>query len=522
MICSILIVDDEKSIAEGLRILIERYVESCSVAGIACDGEEGCEQALTLQPDLVLTDIRMPQMDGITMISELKKAGFQGRFIILSGYAEFEYAKSAVSLGVEEYITKPVEEEELQQVLKRACQAVEEEWSQKQRVLKMEDELKSVSQSVKNYEIKAFLEGNGSREAGECLEMMDFPLKGGQYGCILFEAAEEGDLAEALHEMIVKQTDSVGKYFLLPWSGRQCVLLISCGREVTGRSYIMWIEKLRFLTAQRMGFSICAGAGALHSRPAQLSDSLEEAKCALNYQVIKGPDCVISYTQIMQFEGRPDIVAQEDIRRLENCIDNMDDEGCHAVVDDIFRKIEKEKRLGLEDLQLLSLNLLLTGVRKVPFTQLRINEYLGKNILSLESISKFKTTKQLENWIINTLKGMNELMLKESLPQKRDVVEEAKEYINRHFQEEISMKELAEQFYLNPYYFSQLFKKKTGETYQNYLTTVRVNRAKKLLKETDLKVYEICNLVGYQDMGHFNRVFERQAGVRPGEYRKEK
>lgn len=92
---------------------------------------------------------------------------------------------------------------------------------------------------------------------------------------------------------------------------------------------------------------------------------------------------------------------------------------------------------------------------------------------------------------------MNELMLKDNLSEKKDVIQEAKEYITKNFNREIGLNEISEKFFINPYYFSQLFKKKTGETYQNYLIGLRVERAKKLLTETDLKIYEVCEKVGY-------------------------
>lgn len=229
---------------------------------------------------------------------------------------------------------------------------------------------------------------------------------------------------------------------------------------------------------------------------------------------------MISYENIRDLTGKPGLIEENDIKQLETCIDLMDDAGCRQVIEAVFRKIEKEKDLSLTDLQLLSLNLILAGIRKMPFMQFQLNEYLGRNILSLESISKFQTIEQLKNWIINTLKSMNELMLKETMPEKKDVIEEAKEYMNRNFTREISLNDISERFFINPYYFSQLFKKKTGETYQSYLTSLRISRAKKLLEETDLKIYEVCSMVGYSDTNHFNKVFERIAGIKPSEYKK--
>lgn len=110
-------------------------------------------------------------------------------------------------------------------------------------------------------------------------------------------------------------------------------------------------------------------------------------------------------------------------------------------------------------------------------------------------------------------------MLKDNMPKKKDVIAEAKEYIRQNYNQNISLNDISGKFYINPYYFSQLFKKKTGMTYQKYLTDYRVDRAKKLLAETELHIYEVCKAVGYSDVNHFNQTFERVEGMKPSEYR---
>ena len=162
---------------------------------------------------------------------------------------------------------------------------------------------------------------------------------------------------------------------------------------------------------------------------------------------------------------------------------------------------------------------MLLGLHNIPTAQLQMNEYFGKNLFTLESIEKFKTIEQLENWIINMVGSMNEVMLKDSVPKKKDVIAEAKEYIRQNYNQNITLNDISKQFFINPYYFSQLFKKKTGMTYQNYLISYRIDRAKKLLAETDLRIYEVCKLVGYNDVNHFNQVFERSESMKPSEFR---
>lgn len=522
----VLIVDDESGIAEGLRFLIERYVPECTVAGVAFNGKQGYESAMELQPDLILTDIRMPEMDGIEMTDLLKRAGFNGRFIILSGYAEFSYAQRAIRLGVDEYITKPVEEEELVEVFGRACKAVKEEQERRQNVEKITDDLEHYNQSMKAYILKDLLV-NSHDDVKEELGSLGFPLTCKRYSCIVFENSGENQegsrdlLLSALEAQAAQYLDFCETKIIIPYLEAQAMVIMAFDKELEYRSYLSILGKLRLKTAEKTKLNISAGTSLFHYKVGQIRDAFEEARCALNYKVIKGSGAVISYEELRNLTGKSRLIDEGDVARLEKCIDTMDDDGCRQVIEEIFRKIEKEKNVNLNDLQSLSLNLVLTGIRKMPFMQLQLNGFLGRNILSLESISKFQTMEQLKNWIINTLKGMNELMLKESMPEKRDLVEEAKEYMRKNFNKEISLNDISERFFINPYYFSQLFKKKTGQTYQNYLTELRVSRAKKLFVETDLKIYEVCSMVGYTDTNHFNKVFERIVGVKPSEFKKQ-
>jgi two-component system response regulator YesN len=519
MIYRVLIVDDDPSIAEGISFLIERFMPECQVVDLAFNGIQGFEKALTLKPDIVLTDIRMPEADGLEMIRQLKKANLNTRFIILSGYAEFEYARTAITLGVSEYITKPVEEEELCLALKNACSRVNEEHKKQEQEQEMEN-------AIMEYALKDILESSdlSSENMKNRLHNLGFPVAYKWYTCAILENNEKKtkEIREkfftGIKVLVDKYLNICGETFLISYSEDTTVLIMA--HELEFQKLTDSIGKLRLELSKTLGATVSIGLGRRYYKAEEIRQSFEEARCALNYKIIKGLDCVILYDQIYDIDLKPNLVSDEDIKKFEICIDNMDDKGYKLVIEEIFHKIEKDKDLSLKDLQLLSLNLILSGIRKMSFMQIQLNEYLGKNIFSLESIAKFQTTTQLKNWIFNMLKSMNELMLKNSIPEKRDVVEEATKYMNKNFNRNISLKEISEHFFINPYYFSQLFKKKTGETYQNYLIRLRVDRAKKLLEETNLKLYEICELVGYTDINHFNKIFERIIGVKPGEYKR--
>ncbi|MDL2301732.1 response regulator [Lachnospiraceae bacterium OttesenSCG-928-D06] len=504
----VLIVDDEVNIVKGLELLVERYLPECQIVGLAYDGEEGIRQALAKEPDIILTDIRMPQVDGIELIRRLKETGSEARFIILSGFADFEYAKSAIDLGVENYLLKPVEEEALCTGIRKLCAVLDVQNKQKKQ--------------IREYGLKEILENAGDKpnEIRSKLAALDFPMKEERYLCVVLECT--GNKPELILPDLQTEITDVFSFcktvFSVLFSKSMVVWILGYKKEQEGEisKGILQIKKQLSIYKNR---EINVGIGVSNSRPEGIGISFEEARCALNYKVIKHGGGVIRYKEIQNLQNNQTMVDVQDVKQLEDYMEAMDEEGCRQTVDLIFKKIQEAGDISLMDLQILSLNLVLSGIRKLPFMQFQLNSYLGRNILSLESISRFQTMEQLKNWIVNMLKSMNELMLKENLPERRDIVEEIKEYINRNYNKEINLNDIADQFYINPVYLSQLFKKRTGETYQKYLTGIRMKRACKLLGETELKLYEIAELIGYSDPNYFSRMFVRFYGMKPNEYR---
>jgi len=239
----------------------------------------------------------------------------------------------------------------------------------------------------------------------------------------------------------------------------------------------------------------------------------------LQNRVIKGIGSVNCYNTPGWQEKDPFPVKEEEILQLENYMKSGDTAGCRQMIHQLFRRLRTTEGLTVHTLQLQSMNIILSGIRTMPLMQFQLNEYLGKNILSLEGISRFQTLDQLENWVVNTVAGILELKKKEEGVRNKDVIVQIKEYIQEHFASEISLNELAQRFFLNPYYLSQLFKKKTGMTYQNYVTFIRMEKAKQFLWE-ERKVYEAGQMAGYSDTAYFSRLFERTVGCKPSEYRR--
>lgn len=507
MAYKLLIVEDEKEKAAGIAYLIGKYNPECCPVILAHDGSDGYEKARTERPDIIVTDIRMPVMDGLEMIRALRKTDCDAEFIVLSGYAEFSYAKKAIELGVREFITKPVDEKELSETLDKLCREIAE-----QRI--SQDSLTKLNDDMRNYAMRDFLTGgNDSRyKVGEYLKQMGVLENYRQYTCIVLSWEEQEDFQP--QEGLIAQKE----WFLYGIRmGKTQMAVIVGGNTINAEEKKKMVWEYVIQEEEHKCFSI--GVGSNYEEYENFPKAYEEACVAMNYRILKGSGTVILFEELCNMENRPELLTEAETEQLKDRIDRFDQNGFRITVKGIFHRVLAENTLSLPELQKLSLNIVLLGLHNIPMAQLQMNEYFGKNLFTLRSIEKFKTMEQLENWIMNMVSSMNEVMLKDNMPKKKDVIAEAKEYIRQNYNQNITLNDISGKFYINPYYFSQLFKKKTGMTYQKYLTDYRVDRAKKLLAETELHIYEVCKAVGYSDVNHFNQIFERTEGMKPSEYR---
>lgn len=573
----ILLADDERGIAEGVGFLLLNATnplakEGIEIVGIAEDGEEGIALTKELDPDLIISDVRMPVMDGLEMIERLneetKQRPIPVKYIMLSGYAEFEYARQAIRLGVRSYICKPVEEEELYEAVRSLCLEIEKEREELQRTAQMARETEKIRKDREELRLNQILEGRIKAEEGTW-EKCGFSEATRAVVCTMWELngvllekelrtevngaehageAEKTDSAESgkneerfeketerengkrqeerilaqqsVVECVTEAMDGYARIEVVKCSSNCFGVLLSDIHPILQTDLIERITEGKNQLEEMLDMPVSIGIGGTKEKPEQFPESFAEARQALLNKVIQGIGAVISFGELQKRERTAAVlIPEEEIARLEGYLGTGDKNGCRNVVRQIFDRFRQLPDLTLTELKMQSMNLLLSGIRTMPFVQLGLSEYLGRNILSLESLSRFDTLSQMENWLTNVLTGIIDLKEKEQ-SRKTDVIEQIKEYIGERFDKEISLNEIAAEFYLNPYYLSQLFKKKTGMTYQSYVTSLRIEKAKQLLWEDQYKIYEIAELTGYNDTAYFSKIFEKNTGCRPSEYKK--
>ncbi len=521
---SVLLVDDETNILSGLQRIIAWDKLGCQIVGTAPNGLIGCEMALELKPDIIVTDIRMPYLDGLEMIAKLKAVACPAHFIVLSGYSEFEYAKKGIELGVNFYILKPVEETELEESLRRVIATLESDRQNHAVVEQLRQTAERNRESLREFVLRDIIDA-GSENAEslrELLLMIGFPVADTQYLSLLFEWGAEGQCQEGITTQWLA--------ILADWLGGSCridafrytpsqLAVILAKRRLNPAELAKKLFDIRYCCAERSRGELTIGMGRIYSEITGISRSFEEARYALSYQMIKGKNRVIVYEEIAKTPNGPLNISQDDIRSLEDGIVAEDLTGCSRVIDNMLRQLITTPGIRLPDIQLQCLNILLAGIRKMGPMPMQLNEHLGKHILALEGIDRFQTVEQLKQWLLQVVQSIIAMKSLHQVTVKKDLITEVKEYITFNYQQNLTLAVLASRFFINPFYLSQLFKEKTGETYLNYVMKIRMNKAKELLEATDQKITEICQAVGYTDAKYFSKLFEKLVGCKPSEYR---
>ncbi len=503
----IVIVEDEKNIREGIGKMIEAHTEHM-VVGEASDGEEGLRMILRLKPDLVITDIRMPRKDGLTMIRELTEKGLSVHCVILSGYSEFGYAQKAIQYGVEDYLLKPLTVEDVRDMLGRVGESIQRERSlvygqaesRLQDILfgNVEESQKNIEQLCRScgfepgmrYEMAAGYIGNMGEDYRKNVEKEVADLKKKYpalsiyliyqessriFFCLVSGEAYKGEQREQFERSFRNQI--LTKYRGLQdgpvWTKEECgvnTLHKTAERLKEYLSYALVLRDQEWITAQMIEKYACEP----YEYPLNIYNRLRNAVCREGSAEIRDSSRdFIAYMKEHSFS--PQDVRQGFIKSYYLISDTMQD------LDHIL--YERLKNSGI----------LTRMVSAVTWRELR---QAFDDMIEMVRVQKVRR-EDISNYVIQ--KAIN--------------------YIKEHYNEGITLEELARKLEITPEYLSTLFKREMGVNFSIFLRRFRISHAKRLLKGTDMKVYEVAEAVGYGDEKYFARVFREEQGMSPNEYR---
>ena len=533
---NILIVDDEQLIRQGLRARIE-YL------GIDVDeifeAENGL-MALRLQEehpiDVVITDIRMPDMDGLELIQEMQKKNNQIKFVVLSGYAEFSYAETAIRLGVKAYLLKPVSNDDLKAAFDKAYKEMEQTASVRQEVQmkKRMDREKQVYQQEKALNALFSSQEAGAVTREQLCKLCGYDEKmwaGGAesvlYLAILHinkESFEHQRFRPVDHELVRFMIRNIFEEIQAP-----CEKLLVNSLSDTSQMYGIFIGddkkklrmeveriylRMRSVLEKKMGIYLTIGVSRCRSQLEGKETS--EARQALKQRIIYGKANIYFYEDIRILGEQEFPVSQ--LHLLEQYIEHNEIFKVKNLVQEIFSE-ELVKKYGSAYLRIMwirILNLLLHHYERRGRNAAEIEKML-QNYNLLDRIQSLQEIRQ------KIIEMVMECVSTESVADAnaRSKIQMAIGYIQEHFAENLTVNVLAEHYGMSPNYFSSMFKKEMSRSAVNYITELRINQARELLYHSELSVVDISKKVGYEDSQYFFRVFKKYLGMTPLQYREE-
>ncbi len=528
----IMLVDDEEEVRKAIIRKIAWEQLGFVMVGDAENGEDALEKLEQLEPDVVMTDIRMPYMDGLTLSARIRDKYPSLKILIFSGYDDFEYAKQAIKLNVTEYILKPVNGEELTQILNRIRISLDEEIEQRRNITALQ---KSYLGSLPILR-ELFLNDLVRRTTD--IDTVVPKLR--EYGIDILDARKW--LAVVIHIEQIEQSETQvlsQHQELIPISVRGLVedhlksycrnaifnsadgitVIVAVDENNTQTGLINLLNDICKESKRVLEVSITVGVGHSCNSLKEISRSYQSAVDALGYRAIVGIGKTIYINDV-----EPVICGklQLDVKseaELTAAVKFGPKELISNVIQSLVAHMD-EVKVHARQYQAYMLSIVNCITRTMQQYDLDIGEMFDSENWYTATMEGIYRKEEFAEWLLPIALRMNEALNHERDNTARKVILNAKEYILEHYSDpELSVETLCRYLHMSPAYFSTMFKKETGQTYINYLTQVRLDKAVELLNETDEKTYMIAQKVGYQEQNYFSYVFKKWYGISPTKYR---
>jgi two-component system, response regulator YesN len=516
----VILVDDEIYVRKGLRSLIDWEDCGFEVIEEASNGQQALSMIRELRPDLVVTDIRMPVLDGLELIKKATEEGLPSKFIIISGYSDFKYAQSAVRFGVHDFILKPIDKDEMEETLKILSKSLVE-----QKILFEKNEeiiLKEIMQQLLFGEadekdaaayLKARLLGNPKEFYYIIIEVNGLLKNLYDQNIVTYEKVK-GKIAKVIRDVC----DLKAKVWVQDLEQGSFGVLITSDYlnrfQMNIRNFVHWVkEELSHQLSEEVTFYIGQPVPKLHF----LKESYESAQKGLQYKYTQGEKGIIFNDDIAKKEITYTELEDSFYNLLIEKIEEESIENIIKVIEKIFEEFH-QKSMARAAVQ--------SSINRIVHSLLKVIKKMDGDLSKLISfqfmlkIQEFHVTQmQLKTILTDFVLESREEIIKLRKNSSQGEVYKIKKFIEKHYHENISLKSIAAKFYMNPVYLGQLFKKTYGIYFKDYLLQIRINEAKRLLRQSEMRIYEIAESVGFNNTDYFVTIFGKLENITPSEYR---
>lgn len=525
----IMIADDESIAVDALNYIINRHFEGQCETESARTGRQVIELVDSFRPDIVLMDIQMPGINGIEAMREIRRSHPSILFIVVSAYVKFDYAKDAIEIGVQDYLNKPVDREKLVRALEQAMKRVDEVRARRSSDLENREKMEIVTPMIESSFLYALIHQSRGREELDCFRTLLSMQEEAGYVMSLeaedFSEKERGKDGMNAGLRIQKDygviKDILKQHFQCYVSGlmgnRILMLVPAASLEEEYPMRIQIIEKAGAMLRELS--RIChtefrIGIGAVHGMDS-LQESYHESMRALLHNRL---DAVVHISDLPSFVIHAGDYPLETERALFKQIAAGNQSRVVREIRCFYEWMMEHYSANGTDVRLKVLELVLraelTGYENggMLYRFTRRSEYM-------ETVMGIKDYQQLYEWLEGRVIEVCRSVTENREENTADLVKQAQAYIEKNYAKEIMLDELSKDLGISSYYFSKLFKKKTGINFIEYVTNIRMEKAKELLLHSDKSMKEICREVGYTDANYFSRTFRKNVGVSPTEFK---
>lgn len=531
----VLVVDDEPNIRKGLIHIMDWKHFGCEVVGEAMDGLEGLEKIRELKPDIVIADINMPEMDGLEMIDAARQVVSHTKFIILTGYRDFSYLQEALRIGAFDYILKPSKIEKISAVLKKAVVELKYQNEYEGELERMRERFGKSLPLLKEKLLSDYiLRRKGFHQQEDDMLSM-YGLNVEEFVLLLF-TLEEGDDAYTAEQRYLYQfgimntvDEILGESYnveKISLNENQVAMVVQSGSIIDTADLYKKIESIHGLLKSCFDFFVTVAISTKGYGVKELGNKMRECEKCMNYQFYLGKDSIIIYDDLEGFYDTSD----------ELVLEGMDDEilghikaGDVSKVKDVINRVgDLVKHQGpsvkAEQIKMFYSNIIykINGVRVSIKARESDSDNVSKNLYSFyQMVETCSDIFELHDILVEVAVSLTEKIESYNQNSIHSTLQLAIDYINEHFQSQVTLEELAKHAYVSPYYLSRMFKKELGKNFVDYLNEKRIGRAKALFRDADLKTYEVAEYVGISDAHYFSRLFKKYTGMTPTDYRQQ-
>lgn len=532
---TVLLADDEPEIREGIIRKIDWEKYGFEIIGSAENGRDALEIAEAKQPDVVMTDVMMPFMDGLELGERLIRTMPSVKLILFSGADDFEYVQRALKMQAVEYVLKPIDAAELGRSLQKLKEKLDAEYEEKRNLETLRQHYIESIPVIREQFLVGLVEGRVEEEELERksgIGRLDLDAWGYTVALLRLEANQQEKMKalfrnhdEALVPITLKQMadeilDSYVKISSFYYGDSVGVVANLYQKDDVFR-LVEGIDQVCKNMEKIYGLTVTGGIGTVCNSPLELRYARKEAQTALSYRLSTGSGQAIYLGDVepeknsfLQFQG-------SDERELVEAIKLGNEQEIHDKINGIFARLQ-EHMLTTEQLEVYFVEVKVALLKLLQYYDMK-PEQLFHEKDAFHIIDVMQSIQDGKLWMLSKSLEMSQLIRKSRVSSRSVITTKAKDYVNQNYSnDQLTVEMISQILHVSPSYFSSLFKKEMGVSFIAYLTNVRMEKAVELLDTTDDKSYMIAEKVGYTDPNYFSYVFKKHYGVSPQRYRKRK